>query len=60
VKSAQSKILRISIEVTFGTTWFNPVLDSENRDRIKKELFGPILENEIVEMYQGGEFHTTH
>ena len=45
---------------TFGTTWFNPVLDSENRDRIKKELFGPILENEIVEMYQGGEFHTMH
>ena len=45
---------------TFGTTWFNPVLDSENRDRIKRELFGPILEKEIVEMYQEGEFHTTH
>jgi hypothetical protein len=45
---------------TFGTTWFRPVLDSELRDQIKKELFGPLLENEIVEMYQEGEFRTTH
>jgi hypothetical protein len=45
---------------TIGTTWFNPVLDSEMRDQIKKELFGPLLENEIVEMYQEGEFQTTH
>ena len=45
---------------TLGTTWFNPVLDSEIRDRIKKELFGPLLEKEIVEMYQEGEFQTTH
>lgn len=45
---------------SLGTTWFNPVLDSEMRDRIKKELFGPLLEKEIVEMYQEGEFQTTH
>jgi hypothetical protein len=45
---------------TLGTTWFNPVLDSESRDRIKKELFGPLLGREIVEMYQEGEFQTTH
>ena len=45
---------------TIGTTWFNPVLDSEMRDRIKKELFGPLLEKEIVEMYQEGELQTTH
>jgi hypothetical protein len=45
---------------TLGTTWFNPVLDSEMRDQIKKELFGPLLEKEIVEMYQDGEFQTTH
>ena len=45
---------------TLGTTWFNPVLDAEIRDRIKKELFGPLLGREIVEMYQEGEFQTTH
>jgi hypothetical protein len=45
---------------SIGTTWFTPVLDSESRDRIKKELFGPLLEKEIVEMYQEGEFQTTH
>jgi hypothetical protein len=45
---------------SLGTTWFNPVLDSEMRDRIKKELFGPLLEKEIVEMYQESEFQTTH
>jgi hypothetical protein len=45
---------------TLGTTWFTPVLDSEMRDQIKKELFGPLLEKEIVEMYQEGEFQTTH
>ena len=44
---------------TLGTTWFRPVLDSEMRDRIKKELFGPLLEKEIVQMYQEGEFQTT-
>ena len=44
----------------FGTAWFRPVLDSENRDRIKKELFGPLLENEAVELYQQGEFHAAH
>ena len=45
---------------TLGTTWFTPVLDSETRDQIKRELFGPLLEKEIVEMYQEGEFQTTH
>ena len=45
---------------SLGTTWFNPVLDPEMRDRIKKELFGPLLEKEIVEMYQESEFQTTH
>lgn len=44
----------------FGTAWFGPVLDSENRDRIKKELFGPLLENEAVELYQQGEFQAAH
>ena len=44
----------------FGTTWFQPVLDSAIRNRIKKELFGPILEREVVEMYQEGEFQTAH
>jgi hypothetical protein len=45
---------------TLGTTWFTPVLDSKMRDQIKRELFGPLLEKEIVEMYQEGEFQTTH
>lgn len=45
---------------SLGTTWFNPVLDSEIRDRLKKELFGPLLGREIVEMYQAGELQTTH
>ncbi|UCE81606.1 MAG: hypothetical protein JSV47_07480 [Deltaproteobacteria bacterium] len=45
---------------TLGTTWFRPVLDSEIRDRIKKELFGPSLDKEVVEMYQEGEFQTAH
>ena len=45
---------------TFGTAWFRPILAQEMRDGIKKELFGPLLEREIVEMYQGGEFQTTH
>ena len=45
---------------TLGTAWFRPVLGSEMRDRIKKELFGPLLEKEIVELYQEGEFQTTH
>ena len=45
---------------TFGTAWFRPVLGSKTRGQIKKELFGPLLENEIVEMYQDGECHPTH
>ena len=45
---------------TFGTTWFRPVPDSEIRDQIKKELFGPLLEREMLEMYQEGQFQTTH
>ena len=44
----------------FGTAWFRPILDSKIRDRIKNELFGPLLEKEIVEMYQDGEFQTSH
>ena len=44
----------------FGTAWFRPILDSKMRDRIKKELFGPLLKKEIVEMYQGGECETVH
>ena len=44
----------------FGTAWFRPVLDSENRDQIKKELFGPLLENEAVELYQQGESQAAH
>jgi len=44
----------------FGTAWLRPVLDSENRDRIKKELFGPLLKNEAVELYQQGEFQAAH
>ena len=36
------------------------ILDSKMRDRIKKELFGPLLKKEIVEMYQGGECETVH
>jgi hypothetical protein len=44
----------------FGTAWFRPVLDSETRSRIKNELFGPLLEREIVEMYQEGEIQTAH
>jgi hypothetical protein len=43
-----------------GTTWFRPVMDSDIRDKIKKELFGPLLGKEIVEMYQQGEFQPTH
>ena len=44
----------------FGTAWLRPVPNSENRDRIKKELFGPLLENEAVELYQQGEFQAAH
>ena len=44
----------------FGTAWLRPVLDSENRDRIKKELFGPLLKNEAVELYQQGECQLAH
>ena len=44
----------------FGTAWFRPVLDSENRDQFKKELFGPLLENEAVELYQQGELQSAH
>jgi hypothetical protein len=45
---------------TFGTAWFRPVPDSKTRDRVKKELFSPLLERETVEMYQEGELHITH
>ena len=45
---------------SFGTAWFTPVLDSGIRNRIKKELFGPLLKREIVEMYQDGEYQTSH
>jgi hypothetical protein len=45
---------------TFGTAWFRPVMASEIRDQIKKEIFGPLLEKEIVEMYQECESQTTH
>ena len=44
----------------FGTAWLRPVLDSKNRDRIKKELFGPLLDNEAVELYQQGEVQAAH
>jgi hypothetical protein len=44
----------------FGTTWFRPVPDPETRDRVKEELFSPLLKKEVVEMYQEGEFQTTH
>ncbi len=45
---------------TFGIAWFRPVPDSERRNRIKKDLFGPLLDKESVEMYQQDELHTTH
>ena len=45
---------------TFGTAWFRPIPDSQTRDRVKKELFSPLLERETVEMYQEGEFQITH
>ena len=45
---------------TFGTAWFRPVPDSKTRDRVKKELFSPLLERETVELYQEGELHITH
>jgi hypothetical protein len=57
---SENKPANLDRKFSIGTTWFNPVLDSESRDRIKKELFGPLLEKEIVEMYQEGEFQTTH
>jgi hypothetical protein len=44
----------------FGTAWFRPIPDSKTRDRVKKELFSPLLERETVEMYQEGEFQITH
>ena len=59
-KCSERNSTNLDRKFSLGTTWFNPVLDSEMRDQIKKELFGPFLENEIVEMYQEGEFHTTH
>jgi hypothetical protein len=45
---------------TFGTAWFRPIPDSATRDRVKRELFSPLLEREAVEMYQEGEFQRTH
>ena len=45
---------------SFGTTWFRPVLDRETRNRVKEELFGPLLDREIVEMCEKGEFQTAH
>lgn len=45
---------------TFGTAWFRPIPDPKTRDRVKRELFSPLLERETVEMYQEGEFHITH
>ena len=59
-KCPENNPTNLDRKFTLGTTWFNPVLDSEMRARIKKELFGPLLEKEMVEMYQEGEFHTTH
>ena len=59
-KCPENNSTNLGRKFSLGTTWFDPVLDSEMRDQIKKELFGPFLENEIVEMYQEGEFHTTH
>ncbi len=59
-KCPENNPTNLDRKFTLGTTWFNPVLDSEMRDRIKKELFGPLLEKEIVEMYQEGELQTTH
>lgn len=59
-RCSENNPANIDRKFSIGTTWFTPVLDSESRDRIKKELFGPLLEKEIVEMYQEGEFQTTH
>ena len=59
-KCQENNPTNLDRKFTLGTTWFNPVLDSEIRDRIKEELFGPLLEKEFVEMYQEGEFQTTH
>ncbi len=59
-KCSEHNLSNVDRAFTFGTAWFRPVLDSKIRDRIKKELFGPLLEREMIEMYQEGEFHTTH
>ena len=45
---------------TFGTAWFRPIPDAQTRDRVKKQLFSPLLQRETVEMYQEGEFQITH
>lgn len=45
---------------TFGTAWFRPIPDSETRNRVKKRLFSPLLEREIVEIYQDGKYQITH
>ena len=59
-KCSAHKPTNLDRTFTLGTTWFSPVLAPAIRDRIKKELFGPLLEKEIVEMYQEGELQTTH
>jgi hypothetical protein len=60
VKCSEHNLSNLDRKFTLGTAWFKPVLDSNIRDRIKREVFGPLLEREIVEMYQGGESQATH
>ncbi|UCG14108.1 MAG: hypothetical protein JSU72_06470 [Deltaproteobacteria bacterium] len=59
-KCSQHNPTNLDRTFTLGTTWFRPVLSSKIRDQIKKDLFGPLLDREVVEMYQESEFHTTH
>ena len=44
----------------FGTAWFRPIPNQETRARVKKELFLPLLEKDILEMHEGGEYQTVH
>ncbi len=59
-KCVEDKPANVNRVFTFGTAWFRPIPDSQTRDRVKKELFSPLLERETVEMYQEGEFQITH
>jgi len=45
---------------SFGIAWFRPIPDPETRERLKKELFRPLLEREILEMHEGGGGRPTH